>query len=76
MTDARVALSLNCGSSSLKFALFGHDGDNCEALIDGEAEAIGAPGAGFRPAPDRPISPLNPIACKATRRPHRVCSGC
>jgi len=42
-TEDRVALSLNCGSSSLKFALFQQDGDAFEALIEGEAEAIGTP---------------------------------
>src|ERR1700677_3129181 len=41
--DGRVALSLNCGSSSLKFALFRQDGDVFETLIEGEAEAIGTP---------------------------------
>jgi acetate kinase len=40
-------LALNCGSSSLKFALFSVDGAGAEALIEGEAEAIGTPDGRF-----------------------------
>ena len=44
---ARTILALNCGSSSLKFALFSVDAARAESLIEGEAEAIGAPDGRF-----------------------------
>jgi acetate kinase len=39
----QTVLALNCGSSSLKFALFRSDADVAEPVVDGEAEAIGTP---------------------------------
>jgi acetate kinase len=39
---ARTVLTLNAGSSSIKFALFGIDGDRPEERLRGEAETIGA----------------------------------
>lgn len=41
MTRDLTVLTLNCGSSSLKFALFRRRGDAFERLVEGEAEEIG-----------------------------------
>jgi acetate kinase len=57
-------LALNCGSSSLKFALFRVGAARADALLEGEAEAIGTPHARFStrmPGGD-PVSDTSPIA--------------
>lgn len=67
-----TVLVLNCGSSSLKFALFAVGAAEAETLIEGEAQAIGAPQAAFsaRAADRAPISIDGPIAdhAEAARR--------
>jgi acetate kinase len=62
--DTPVVLALNCGSSSLKFALVRIRAADVETLIEGEAEAIGAPQARFRAAiaDGDPVSDSSPIA--------------
>ena len=57
-----TVLALNCGSSSLKFALFRVGEDAAETLIEGEAQAIGTPQAAFsaRAAGRPPISQSRP----------------
>jgi acetate kinase len=44
MRDGHVVLSLNSGSSSVKFALYRFQGDREERLLDGGAEPIGLAG--------------------------------
>src|SRR3984957_8455826 len=67
-----IVLALNCGSSSLKFALFRVGEDAAETLIEGEAQAIGTPQAAFssRAAGGAPIPVDGPIAdhAEAARR--------
>jgi len=46
-SENHIVLTLNCGSSSLKFGLFSARGAGLERLIHGEAEAIGTPQARF-----------------------------
>jgi acetate kinase len=41
----RTVLALNCGSSSLKFALFRVDANAAETLVEGEVDAVGTPQA-------------------------------
>src|SRR5258708_5807187 len=62
--DNQPALALNCGSSSLKFALFQISATGAIALIEGEAEAIGTSHAQFsaRVGAGDPISDTSPIA--------------
>jgi acetate kinase len=61
--EARPVLALNCGSSSLKFALFRVGATGANALVEGEAEAIGTPHARFsaRIGDDDPVSDTSPI---------------
>ncbi len=48
MTDGDITvLALNCGSSSLKFALLRRRGDGFDRLVEGEAEDIGGPDGRF-----------------------------
>jgi acetate kinase len=65
--DQPTVLALNCGSSSLKFALFHVNAAVTEALIEGEAEAIGTPQAmlSVRAAGCAPRSIPGPIASPA-----------
>jgi acetate kinase len=67
-----TVLALNCGSSSLKFALFRVGADVADTLIEGEAAAIGAPQATFttQAAGRAPSSVADPIAdhAEAARR--------
>jgi acetate kinase len=44
---AITVLTLNCGSSSLKFALLRRHGEGVDRLIEGEAEEIGGPDSRF-----------------------------
>jgi acetate kinase len=53
-----TVLALNCGSSSLKFALFAVDSKGVEKLIEGEAEAIGTPQAKLSAQPVR-LAPMS-----------------
>ena len=57
-------LALNCGSSSLKFALIRIDATGAHALVEGEAEAIGTPHARFsvRIESGDPVSDTSPIS--------------
>ena len=50
MTSNDVILVVNCGSSSVKFALFTSVGDTPQRLWSGALERIGLPGASFRAA--------------------------
>jgi acetate kinase len=67
-----TVLVLNCGSSSLKFALFRVGVAGADALIEGEAQAIGTPQAAFaaKVAGAAPTSVEGPIAdhAEAARR--------
>ena len=62
--ETRPVLALNCGSSSLKFALIRIDATGAHALVEGEAEAIGTPHARFsvRIESGDPVSDTSPIA--------------
>jgi len=66
----RTVLALNCGSSSLKFALFRIDANAAGTLIEGEAEAIGTPQARLsaRTACRAATSEPGPIADTPRRR--------
>ena len=65
--DNQTVLALNCGSSSLKFVLFQMDGASAEPILEGEAEAIGAPGGHFsaHAKTGEIISQAGPIASHA-----------
>lgn len=57
MTVARAILTLNAGSSSIKFALFTLSGDELEATISGKIEGIGtAPHLIARDAAGKPLT--------------------
>lgn len=62
--QARPVLALNCGSSSLKFAVYDTVAVGAQPLVEGEAEAIGAPHARFsaRIRGRDPTSDGSPIA--------------
>ena len=62
-----TVLALNCGSSSLKFALFGVGAAGPETLVEGEADAIGAPQAtlSIQAAGRAPSTIAGPIASPA-----------
>ena len=62
--ETRPVLALNCGSSSLKFALIRIDATGAHALVEGEAEAIGTPHARFsvRIESGDPVSDTSPIS--------------
>lgn len=66
-SEQPTVLALNCGSSSLKFALFRVGPDAAETLLEGEADAIGAPQATFtaQAAGCAPSSVAGPIADQA-----------
>lgn len=43
MSAGVTVLALNCGSSSLKFGLYRCSAKDCERILEGEAEEVGAP---------------------------------
>ena len=62
--QAHAVLALNCGSSSLKFAVYPVGATGAQALVEGEAEAIGTPHARFsvRLQGSDPVADPSPIA--------------
>jgi acetate kinase len=62
-----TVLALNCGSSSLKFALFRVGAAGPEALVEGQSDAIGAPQAtlSIQAAGRAPSTIAGPIASPA-----------